>query len=474
MKLLIDKVKNLLKVESYKHLTNYLIFDIINKGVVFLAIPLLTFLLPVEDYGKMSIFLTMVNALIVIFGGGIKGAINRFYYDNNIKINSFLWTNIIFLFLYNVVLIIILLLFKDKLITYLDIDWNIYLYGLIAAALWIPIDMHYSYLQASKQSKKYSYLSFFITIGTLFFTLILAYLLKEDKYLSRVFGRLVLNIIGIVIIFYSWKKIRFEINIKDIIVLLGFGFPLIAHNLSGIVMAFIDRIIINKYLGPSEVGIYSFAYDIAMVMNVLVMAVNRAWLPLFYEGLQKKNIQYLQHNLRRYSIIVFLFGITLCLLLDDVIPFITPYKYDLKSNLVPLIVLSFIFIYFYTLVANYTFYLKRTILVSIFSIFTAILNIILNIVFIPKYGIVAAAYSTFTSYFILFLAHYIHYIFWVDRKIKINFNFIYVDTIILVLLIVLKFVINHYSNIINNIIISSVSLLIVGFIKIKSWKKLSW
>ncbi|MCD6579591.1 polysaccharide biosynthesis C-terminal domain-containing protein, partial [bacterium] len=53
-------------------------------------------------------------------------------------------------------------------------------------------------------------------------------------------------------------------------------------------------------------------------------------------------------------------------------------------------------------------YKKKTLLVSINSLIAGILNIILNYIFIPKYGIFAAAFTTMVSFFFLAILHYIN------------------------------------------------------------------
>lgn len=68
--------------------------------------------------------------------------------------------------------------------------------------------------------------------------------------------------------------------------------------------------------------------------------------------------------------------------------------------------------YIYTHYVNIELHLKKTKYVSFGTIFAALLNIVLNVMFIPEYGFVAAAYTTLFSYISLLLIHFI-----ITRKI---------------------------------------------------------
>ena len=62
------------------------------------------------------------------------------------------------------------------------------------------------------------------------------------------------------------------------------------------------------------------------------------------------------------------------------------------------------------------YYYEKTKMVALISIITALCNVILNYLFIPKFGYIAAAYTTLISYFISTVMHY----FISDRIIKKN------------------------------------------------------
>lgn len=93
------------------------------------------------------------------------------------------------------------------------------------------------------------------------------------------------------------------------------------------------------------------------------------------------------------------------------------------------IVLGIVCQYIYTHYVNIELHLKKTKYVSIGTVAAALVNMGLNCYFIPKYGFVAAAYTTFASYFLLMIGH-----FFITRmllKIKLyNDGFLFISMLI--------------------------------------------
>ncbi len=68
---------------------------------------------------------------------------------------------------------------------------------------------------------------------------------------------------------------------------------------------------------------------------------------------------------------------------------------------------SYYFVFLYSLPANFEFYLKKTYYISLGTTAAALINIVLNVWFIPIFGYVAAAWTTLISYIFFFVFHLI-------------------------------------------------------------------
>ena len=64
---------------------------------------------------------------------------------------------------------------------------------------------------------------------------------------------------------------------------------MIPYALGAVILAQFDRIMISSYSGSSAAGLYSFAYNIGMLQMLIVGALNTAWMPRYFDYLNKKD-----------------------------------------------------------------------------------------------------------------------------------------------------------------------------------------
>jgi len=135
--------------------------------------------------------------------------------------------------------------------------------------------------------------------------------------------------------------------------------PLIFHNLSGIVNAQFDRILINKYIGASETGIYSFAYNVGMIITVLWTSTNQAWVPWFFEKMGKEdhiNIRKRAKNFRDFFTLVY---ILILFLSPEIIKIMADEAYWEGLYIIPFIFMAYYFNLMYSFEANIEFFTKK-------------------------------------------------------------------------------------------------------------------
>ncbi len=188
---------------------------------------------------------------------------------------------------------------------------------------------------------------------------------------------------------------------------LSFNIPLIPHYLSNVILAQSDRIMIQKMISDSAAGIYGVSYNLSMVVQGVFTGVNAAWIPFTYKSLKSDNY----NKVGKYSNILLLFigvislGLIICA--PEIIKILAPIEYYSAVWVIPPIVLGLYFSFLSSLFGNIEFYYKKNIFVTIATTGAAILNIILNAIFIPRFGFIAAGYTTAVGYVVLTIAHFI-------------------------------------------------------------------
>ncbi|QTL99727.1 oligosaccharide flippase family protein [Iocasia frigidifontis] len=467
-KIIKDQIKKVIgreNLEFVNHAKNYMSAEFFTKALSFISVPIFTRLLTPDEYGILAIFSSIISIFTVILSLRIAGANARYYYENNNKFNDFLGTNLIFIVIFNIISLYLMYIYRTGIAEYFNIKVDVFIIAVIVASLNVPIGIYLSYLQFSKQSKKYSEISVIKSIIILLLSISLVYLLKENRYYGKIYSLLTVTVVfSSFTIYKSINIAHFKFKIKYIKYALVFGIPLIPHSLSRFILNFFDRIIINQVTGPNDAGLYSFAYNVGMVMNVVVMATTKAWTPIFYEYMKKGSFDKIKKLSYEYSNYIYYAAIILILFSKEIVIILADKSYHIALNLVPIIIISYIFMFYYILYSGYSFYRKKTALISLATLLSGVINIILNYWLIPQFGYIAAAYTTAFSYLVLFTFHFINVKFVLKEKELILFRKIVINFVWVVISVIALYFINIYlSGLIIPVVVKLVIIVLTGW-----------
>ncbi|MDR0408154.1 MAG: flippase [Campylobacteraceae bacterium] len=201
--------------------------------------------------------------------------------------------------------------------------------------------------------------------------------------------------------FIVYKKIDFKLLNKRIgVILLNRSWPLILSSISVILYMKMDQIMIQNMLGSYELGIYSAAIKIIEIWYFIPIIVSSSIFPMI---LNFKKISFEQYCIKLGKIFSLLFYISLIIILITIV--LSPYIIDIlfgvqfEQSAQVLIFYSWTCIFVFIGTAGNLWYITENLqLLSLFrSIIGLMINIILNLVLIPKYNLYGAAISTLIS-----------------------------------------------------------------------------
>lgn len=389
----------------------YTVTEFFLKGISFLTIPIFTRLLSPADYGIVSLYTTWVGVLTILFGMELGSSITKAKFKYKENFNDYVNNIILLSFLIFVILFCIFLGLKNYLISFTEINENLYFFMLIQS--------YFSFVRIALITKlrveyKYKLLSMFLIltsiIGEGLSLILILYRFQKQPYMGRILGAAIPIIaVGVYILFYflksSYKK---PIRIDYWKFALLFSIPIIGSSLSNLINNQFDRLIINQYLGESATGIYSFACNIGLGMQVIVSAVDQAWTPWIYEKMDRKEYKLIEKRTPLYSkVIIVLFSLFL-FLSPEIVKFMADSRYHDAINVIPYILIGYCFFYLYTLELKTVFFFGKTSMLTAATFFACIVNVVLNLILIPQYGYIAAALTTAIAYAIQFISY--HYI----------------------------------------------------------------
>lgn len=449
----------------------FAVCSIVQKGISLITIPLFTRLLTTEQYGEFSVYqswyqiinvFATLNLSLGVFNNGMtKYPAERSKYMSAMQGLSTVVTTLLFC---------VYLPFKDFINEFTGLS-TLLMITIFAECLMIPALSFWT----ARQRYDFKYIALVVvTVGVAVLSPVLGLIavnLTEEKGVARILSAALVNVcVGL--FFYVLNISRGKkIFVKEYWAFaLKFNIPLVPHYLSQIVLSHSNRIMIERMFGETEVAIYSVAYSLSIIMNIVTNSINSSYIPWTYHKMKENNIAPLKKNTSLLLLGVAALSLLPVLLAPELMRIVAPPEYAQGVWIIPPVSTSVYFMFLYSLFGNIEFYYEKTKFVMIASTISAVANIGLNLIFMPKFGYLTAGYVTLVCYIIYTLAHYTFM-----RKVckeKLNIKSVYNDKLIVLITVVYLSCTALAMSLYNLVIVRYVVLLIAFIIIAIKRKKL--
>jgi O-antigen/teichoic acid export membrane protein len=435
-----DQVKSHSFFETIIHFRNYLGANIANKAMGFISLPVYTHLLLPEEYGLLNVFNAYSAFFVIIFSLNSQAAIGQFYLKNQSDFKSFFSTNVIFTTFILVFTLPFLFFMRDHIDRLLGIPASLIIYFIPIIILSTISSSLSQILQSQNKSALLSKVSIFQNYGAFILAVPLLLLLEKEKYMALIWAQM---IVGILVALYSIHLQRpyftYTFSKKHLRYILLFALPLIPYVLSSVILDQIDRIMINKFHGERETGLYSFAYNIGMLISLIYAALYSAWYPKYAHYMNEGN--YVQHDTDLKKILKIVSFAALCLIFfsKELGVILAERSFHASLYIIPVVVIGYLFHAIFYVYARNIGHFDRPIYLSVVVLLAGIINIVLNVILIPLYGNIAAAYNTLISY--IFMALFA----WACNKYILKFYTTPLHECFKPFLIVIPFTVLYYA-----------------------------
>ncbi|MBR3201002.1 MAG: oligosaccharide flippase family protein [Mogibacterium sp.] len=386
------------------------------KGMTFLTLPIFARILTKADYGQYSIFATYETMLFVIIGFAIHSSYKNAYYkfqhegsSDRSEYNSYVTSTFILILLSTCVWFVLSVVFSKPLSRLLGLDTKcLPLLVLFSAASAIitcfntDVGIRYEY-------GKFLAVSFFNAISSIILSIVLIFtVFNDERYMGRIVGCTAPYVFVAAFLFLSYfSKARPQKSTKPIKWGLRYSLPIIPHGLSQIVLNQFDRIMIMHMINSAVAGVYSFAYNVYMIITVTATSIDNVWSPWFFERRNEDNFKAIKRVSSYYMLLLLAMCVLVALASPELILILGGAKYKEAVYCVIPIVTSGFFAFSYNIPAAVEYYNEKTGGIALATAFAAVINIVLNYFFILKYGYVAAAYTTLVTYILYYTVHMI-------------------------------------------------------------------
>lgn len=389
---------------------SYTICNILQRCMSFITLPLFTRLLTKEEYGQTSVFQSWESILGIFISMYLAyGSFNRAMVKYEDRRDEYISS-------VNGIVTALGLLFLAIYIPFRNFFNGIFELPtilIICMVVHIVLSNAISCWQA-KNRFEYKYKSVIAQI--LIMTVlspVLSYVLiclSDHKGEAKIIGGvLAVVILGGFIYVQSIVKGKKFFNKEFWKYALGFNIPLIPYYLSQVIFNQSDKIMIDKMLGKDEVAVYGVAYNLALILNFVLNAINNSYVPWMYDKLKNGGTKKNQKIASGIAIIMAVLLLCVIIAAPEIILLMAGSAYAEAAWVVPPVAMSLLLLFYSQLFINVQFYYEAKKGMVIGTAIAAATNIVLNFLLIPILGYVAAAYTTLISYVLFAFLNYLSY-----------------------------------------------------------------
>ncbi|HAA76663.1 TPA: hypothetical protein DCE37_16250 [Candidatus Latescibacteria bacterium] len=206
--------------------------------------------------------------------------------------------------------------------------------------------------------------------------------------------------------------LRLTFNTSLLRELLTFGVPFVPSAVSLLVISLSDRLLIEHFLGLQPLGVYSITFKVALPMLVVVRAFRSAWAPGLLSVDDPEQALHVCARVTTYYVGAASFAILMFIAFNrELVSLIAGANADTYlpgAHIVPIVTMSHFLHGFYVILTAGVFAEGRSRVLPLVVVAGAIVNLGINLMFIPVYGYVAAAWSTVAANGVMALLLYVN------------------------------------------------------------------
>ena len=420
--------------------------------VSFLLLPLYTAKLSTEEFGTYDFFVTLSVFLLPIITLLMEESMFRFLIDaDDLKSKKRTITATI---VYTAVGTVIFTILAAIIMGIIHYEYAVIFIIFIISNILLGLSNALS--RGMGKVNLYSLSNFILGVITIILNILFIVTFKLGVN-GLLWSNIIANTATAVIMFYKLHLPQFvskkDFSRETLGKMIRYSAPLVPNNLSWVIISLSDRLMLTQMIGADANGIYAVANKFPNIVYTCYGFFSTAWKESAARILKEENKSQYYNSIYK-DVKFFLKAIVLGLIaiMPLAFPLLVNESYNDAYKYIPILIISI----YYTNMSNFyggifTAY-KNTKIMGSTTAVAAVINIVINIIFIPKFGIYAATFSTLISNIVVYF--YRRYKIMDYIKLKEKFNYVFW------ILLVITLITYYKNNMILNII---VFLLVVAY-----------
>jgi len=373
-------------------------------------VPIYTVLLAPEEYGVWALAAMLLAGLAYLYNPALHGAVTRFFYDHEHDDEArlrFQGTVVTFLLGWSTVVSITLVLAGPWLFERLFDDFpfdpygwflvaiaQVTVLGVVPNAVWIASEKPRTFVSFSVASNAVNMLGALALVA-------LAGLGVMGLFWARLLG---VAIVALPYVIWLRRNVGLAFDAHDLSWALRFSLPLVPHLLAHWVLGMADRYLIERELGLAAVGIYGSAYVFINGVNTVSASLNQAMVPLFNRAYGDESERaFVGRTITYFVMSVSAVSLAAVVVSPTLVRLLYAERYGEAAEIAAILSAGGLFQGLYYVYVNGLFFFKRNLVIPFITVASGTVNVVLNLLWIPKYGIAGAAWATLVGYLVLTL-----------------------------------------------------------------------
>lgn len=390
--------------KTVKETAIYSIGNIASKLAGFILIPLFSETIDISLYGLLTLFEICFDIINPISNIGVENALMRWYYDDEAKGKEKSLYFTVFTFSVFSTLAVLLLSFLlmsnfTEAIFSSEVNRTLIIVFLSSSFLRLIVASPLTLLRIKQKAVKQTGMVVLGLIMTVTLTYVFLKFYKMELYGVFLASLISNGILLILLVPDILRNITIKIETELLKKMLNYSYPLVFAGLLTTVLILSDRYIIKYYYTLGDVGVYSLAYKISNIIKICITtSFMQSYVVSFFKGMSnvKESNRFLVKSMTYFVFIAIYLSLFIVYFGKEVLVVLSKGNQDYWQAyvLLPLLLVAVILSGLRQISSMPLRREKQTKLISLLSIGAAILNVVLNFIFIPQWGAHGAILST--------------------------------------------------------------------------------
>lgn len=403
----------------------YGLSSIIGKFLNWLLVPFYSYMLEqTGDYGIVTELYGWTALALVILTYGMETGFFRFINNENYAAKQVYSTSLSILSLTSLLFIFLGFTLLPGISTGMGYAQHPEFIGMLIVVVAVDAfcSIPFAYLRYKNKALHFASIKLLMIFTNIFFNLFFIWLCpkihrwnpalidwfyKPDYGVGYVFvSNLISTGITLLALLPYFIKVKFDFNPLLLKKMLRYSLPLLVLGIAGIMNQTFDKIIFthlfeDQAYAKAQLGIYGACYKVAVIMMMFTQAFRYAYEPyIFAKHREVDNRQAYAEAMKYYIIFAFLIFLGVMFYLD-ILKYLIHSDYHAGLSVVPLVLLCYLFQGVFFNLSLWYKLIDRTQWGAYISLFGMVITILGNVLFVPRYGYIAAAWVSFVCFFLM-------------------------------------------------------------------------